>query len=213
MRRWLFGGLSGVLTAVSIAAAAFAAVNFRGPTSEDLVREMAVIDRELALAERNLAAYRDKPLIAEQVTLRIVVLETTRAMLDQKRLSWLRGLKLIYRVDGWEVMPSREALAALQAQLADAEAGRLTARRWAASSTNDVTRNMALALEQVHLLTDAAIRQQIALAGLGLALPPPAAETAEAPLAAETAATAPPVELSRRERGIAGVLNRPASVR
>lgn len=199
MRRW-FGGLSGIVTAATIAATALAAVNFRGPTAEDLMRDIAVVERELALAERTLSSYRDKPPIAEQIKLRIAVLETTHAVLEQKRLSWLRGVKLIYRVDGWEVTPDREALAAFQAQLDDAETGMLTARKWAASSTNEVTKNMALALEQVHLLTHAAIRQQMALAGLGIALPPLAAE-------------APTSEVLQRDDSIVGALSKPASVR
>lgn len=203
MRRRLFGSISGVLTAVTLAAAAFAAVSFKGPTSEELMRDLAVVDRELALAERQLAEYSDKPLIAEQIALRTAILQTTRAMLDQKRLSWLRGLKLIYRVDGWEVTPNREALAALEARLADAEAGMLTARTWAARSTNEVTKNMAMALEQVHLLTQAAIRQQMALERLGMSLPPQA----------ESIATTEPAPASEDRTGVLGALERPASVR
>jgi hypothetical protein len=203
MRRWFLGSLSGIVTAVTVAAAAFAAVTVRGPSAEDLMRDLAVIDRQLALAERTLTGYRDNPPIAEQIELRIAVLTTTKAMLDQKRLSWLRGLNLIYRVDGGEVMPDRDNLAALQARLAEAEAGMLTARKWAARSTNQVGKNMALALEQVHLLTHAAIRQQMALESLGLALPP----------AVETAATPPPQPASEDRVGVAGVLNRPAATR
>ncbi len=108
-------------------------------------------------------------------------------MLDQKRLSWARGLDLIYRVDGGEVVADRDEVAALQAKLADVEAGILMARKWTAQSTNDVTKNMALALEQVHLLTKAAIRQQIAFAEMGMAVPPP--ESIRAATPATTAAT------------------------
>ncbi len=199
MRRRLLGSISGVLTAATIAATGLAAVNFRGPTADDLMRDIAVVDREMALAERNLATYRDKPPIAEQIELRIAILQTTHAMLEQKRLSWLRGLKLIYRVDGFQVQPDAAALATLQAQLDDAEAGMVTARRWAASSTNEMTRSMALALEQVHMLTHAAIRQQMALAGLGIALPQTAAEPAVS-------------EVSRRDDDVVGSI-KPASVR
>lgn len=203
MRRWIFGSISGVLTAVTIAAAAFAAVNFKGPTAEDLMRDLAVVERELALAERTLAQYSDKPLIAEQIALRVALLQTTRTMLEQKRLSWLRGVKLIYRVDGWQVAPNREALAALKARLADAEAGMVTARTWAARSTNEVAKNMALTLEQVHLLTHAAIRQQIELESLGMAFPPAAVETAVAP--------AKPATGDRT--GVVGALDRPVTRR
>lgn len=171
MWRWLLGSLSGILTAVTIAAAAFAAVTFKGTTTEELMRDLAIVEREVDRAQHDLATYRDRPVVADQIALRIAVLETTHAMLEQKRESWLRGLKLIYRVDGLEVVPDRDALAALQAQLDDTEAGMLTARRWAARSTNEVTKNMALTLEQVHLLTQALVRQQIALEGLGMTPP------------------------------------------
>ncbi|MGH6924137.1 MAG: hypothetical protein ACRED5_10405 [Propylenella sp.] len=197
MRRWFLGSISGILTAVTVAAAAFAAVGLRGPSSADLMRDLAVVDRELALAERTLLSYRDYPPIAKQIELRIAILQTTQAMLDQKRLSWLRGLKLIYRVDGTEVTPNRNVMLDLQAKLADAEAGMLTARKWAARSTNPVTKSMAQALEQVHLLTHAAVRQQMALESLGLALPPPAL----------------PAEKGPAPAGVVGALDRPASVR
>jgi hypothetical protein len=182
MRRWLFGSLSGLMTAVTIAAAAFGAVTFKGTTTEELLRDLAIVEREIVRAEHDLATFRDRPVIADQIALRIAVLETTRAMLEQKRASWLRGLRLIYRVDGQEVVPDRDALAALKAQLDDTEAGMLTARRWAARSTNEVTKNMALAMEQVHLLTQALIREQMALEGLGMALPtPPEVDAAMTP--------------------------------
>lgn len=201
MRRWLLGSVSGLLTAVTLAAAAFAAANFHGPSTEDLLRDIAVIDRELALAERTLETYKDSPPIAEQVALRMAVLETTRAMLEQKRLSWLRGLNLVFRIDGWEVVPDRHKLEDLQAQLTDAEAGMLTARIWAARANNDVSRRLAMTLEQVHLLTHAAIRQQMAVAGLGLALPP-----VEAP---DPVSPSPEV-VSEDRTGVVGALERPS---
>lgn len=199
MRRRLIGSVSGIVTAVTIAATALAAVNFRGPTADDLMRDIAVVERELTLAQHNLETYRDKPPIAEQIELRIAVLQTTHAMLEQKRLSWLRGLKLIYRVDGWKVQPDPNALAALQDQLDDAETGMVTARKWAATSENEMSKNMALALEQVHMLTHAAIRQQMALEGLGIALPQQAAESVS--------------EVSSRDDEVVGSLKQPASVR
>ncbi len=77
MPRWLLsslGGLSAVVTAVAVAATAFAAITLRGPSSDDLVRDMATIDRELALAERTLVAYHGRPLMAQQIELRMAVL-------------------------------------------------------------------------------------------------------------------------------------------
>ncbi len=214
MRRRLLGTISGIVTAVTFAAAAFAAISFRGPSAEDLMRDLAVVERELALAERTLAQYSDRPLIAEQVALRVALLQTTRAMLDQKRLSWLRGVKLIYRVEGSEVVPNRDALTDLEARLADAEAGMLTARTWAARSTNEVAKNMAMALEQVHLLTHAAVRQQMALEGLGMAVPPPPPTAAAAlPAAEPPPAKSTPAEPAPADRGVIGALNRAASIR
>lgn len=173
MRRWLFGSLSGLMTAVTIAAGAFAAVTFKGTTTEELVRDLAIVEREIVRAQHDMVRFSGKPVVVDQISLRLAVLETTHAMLEQKRESWLRGLKLIYRVDGLEVVPDRDALAELQKQLNDTEAGMLTARRWAASTDNEVVKNMALTLEQVHLLTQALIRQQMALEGLGMTLPAP----------------------------------------
>jgi hypothetical protein len=151
------------MTAVTIAAGAFAAVTFRGATTEELMHDLAVVEREIVRAQHDLEKFSDKPVLVDQIALRLAVLQTTQAMLEQKRESWFRGLKLIYRVDGLEVIPDRDALAELQKRLSDTEAGMLTARRWAARADNDLAKNMALTLEQVHLLTQALIRQQMAL--------------------------------------------------
>jgi hypothetical protein len=183
MRRWLLRSVGGLLTGMAIAAAAVAASNVRGPTTEVLRQDLIEVEAEIKEAQTAVAQYGSGSLIAAEIQLRVAILQTTKSMLEQKERSWLRGIDLSYVVDGRKLSPDPALISRLQKDLATAEAEAAAAREKASLYSGGLVQAMALAEEQTHLVTRAAIRQNIALAGIGLTFPAAAAaESQPAPI-------------------------------
>lgn len=91
------------------------------PSSEVLDKDLAEIHAAIAAADTEAAQYRGG-LILVQLQLRKSVLQTTEAMLLQKRKSLLRRINLKYSVDTKEVKPaSADQLSAIEKDMQDVE--------------------------------------------------------------------------------------------
>jgi hypothetical protein len=90
----------------------------QSPSTADLDADIAEVSRQIEEAEGELAAYAGGA-IQTLISMRIEVLKTTSAMLEQKRTSLLRRIDLDYTVDGHAHAPSAETIAALESDLAD----------------------------------------------------------------------------------------------
>jgi hypothetical protein len=69
------------------------------PTRATLDADLSKLNEEITSAQADLKNY-PAGLINLQIALRLQTLKTTRAMLEQKRASWLRMISLSYTVDG-----------------------------------------------------------------------------------------------------------------
>jgi len=103
--------------------------------------------------------------------MRLAVLETTRAMLDQKRRAWIRGVALSYTVEGKRLTPDPALLEQLEREAADAERQVAEAQSKADLYAGGLVHGLALAEVQTRRVTAAVIRQRMALAWTGLGVP------------------------------------------
>lgn len=163
--------LIAALAPLTVASWGAFAINMAGPSPEELAADMAAIDAEIAEAKVALVQYSGGAIVS-QVHVRLAVLTTTRAMLDQKRRSWLRGIDLRYYVDGAAV--PRSDAATIEALLRDRDAALAnaeTAKSKAALYSGGAILAIILVEEQTHRATAALVGEQIAMAKLGIALP------------------------------------------
>lgn len=120
----LVGVVAGILSALAFV---LLFCSFTGPSTRDLDADIFGVDREIAGAQNDVSKYGG--LIQVQAELRLEALQNTRAMLDQKRKSLLRGISLSYTVDGnsWK-QPTILQLVALKADWDEAEDRAKTAK-------------------------------------------------------------------------------------
>lgn len=78
------------------------------PTTTALDGDLKQLDAEIAAAEIDLKQY-EGGLIRILIEARLATVKTSRAMLDQKRRSLLRGIQLSYTADGQPWKPASEA--------------------------------------------------------------------------------------------------------
>jgi hypothetical protein len=118
-------------------------------------------------------------------------------MLDQKRLSWLRGIDMRYVIEGVAPQhPTRESLAEITAEIARSEQEVAAARAKADQYTGGLIQSMALIEEQTHRVTLAITKQRLVMMRLGMAYPQPAG-----PAAVQRSPPKPPLGRSTDDKG------------
>jgi len=164
-----------VIAAVAMAAIAvggFTANSLaKGPTEADLSADIAKIDHQIAELDARCRQYGPGSVLKVQCDLERGVLGTTRAMLDQKRLSWLRGIALNYTVQGQSVKPlPADEIESLQSQMADLEA-KLRVAEAKAASYGGLLGTMAHVEAQTQRVSIALLRQKQVMNQLGFSFP------------------------------------------
>lgn len=86
------------VVAVLVAVAGVFGISAAGPSKEQLEHDLVDVRSGIAAAEKDADNYKIGTAIRLQVEFRLATLRNTEAMLDQKRLSWLRGIELSYKV-------------------------------------------------------------------------------------------------------------------
>jgi hypothetical protein len=155
-----------VVAAALSAAAAAAAVRGAGPSTAELDAVIASTKVEIAASEAEASRYSGG-LILVQTQLRVTILKNTLAMLEQKRESFLRGIKLVYQESTPRALAASDASTALS-ELAKARADAKAAHQEAAMYSGGLIQSMALVREATAKATEAVIEQQIALMKLGI---------------------------------------------
>lgn len=153
------------------AVAAYAAVNAQGPTTEELEADLATLDEALAGARAELSSFNEGSLLHTNALLHIQMLENTRAMIDQKRLSWLRGISLSYVVQGQEIAPADPAVIdALNQEIEDLTQQTIDAEI-RSNQYGGLVGTMALVEVQTSRVTMAMARQKLFAARYGISWP------------------------------------------
>lgn len=148
------------------------------PTQAELDGDLQVLDGEIAEAKTAAAKY-DKGLLVAVILARLEILETTRAMLQQKRSSILRGINLAYTVDGQGWKPASEAdLKAVGAELGKQQA-RTQIADIKAAGAGGLLGIMAKVEAQAEHLTETMLLQRALAAKYGLPYAKVVADTAE----------------------------------
>src|SRR5262245_29478785 len=102
----LFGWtVGGSLALLLVAGASFAALNASGPTTAELESDISEVQHQIEDVRAFSAQYGEGSPIRGFAGLRLAILETTKAMLDQKRKSWLRGVNITFVIKGNPVSP------------------------------------------------------------------------------------------------------------
>jgi hypothetical protein len=94
MREFFIVAIMGAVLLTSIPAMADL-----GPSSEELTADIKLVQERINSVEKEISKY-SKGLILSVLKIRQEILKNTRAMLQQKKLSLLRLIKLDYRIDG-----------------------------------------------------------------------------------------------------------------
>ena len=178
-----------VLLPITVAIWVFVFGNVGGPDTHTLTLDIAELDRQIALAKVDAATYAPSSLAGAQAQVRLMVVKTTRDMLEQKRLSWLRGITLQYQVDGRAMRGlSKKEIAQLDAQRANAKTKAEAAHAKAAQYTGGLVQGLAIAEEQTELLTLALIDLQQVTARWDMTIPivPTGKEAPSTPLGRRT---------------------------
>jgi hypothetical protein len=158
-----------------------------GPTTEQLTADIQAVDQEIAAAQERADHYKAGTLIRVQIELELATLRTTRAMLDQKLKSWLRGIDLKYTVEGKPLPPaSDEVIKKAEEDLAAAEA-ELQAAEAKTGTYSGLLGSMAMVEAQTNRVTVATARMRLAMLRLELSMPASVAregapKPAEAPI-------------------------------
>jgi hypothetical protein len=186
MARKLVIGAIVMLVPITVAVWVLLLGNFSGPDTETLAQDISRLDEQIAQAEVDAATYTPSSLAGTQARVRLMVVKTTRDMLEQKRLAWFRGIALHYQIDGLAIRDlSKEEMARLEAERASAKSKADAAHAKAAQYTGGLVQGLAIAEEQTELLTLAFIDLQRVTGRWSIALPRPV-ETTTTPLGRST---------------------------
>jgi ABC-type iron transport system FetAB ATPase subunit len=159
-----------IVAAVALSATVAAAViHSAGPSTAELDAEIASTKTEIAAADAQAALYSGG-LILVQTELRAAILKNTLAMLEQKRASFLRGIRLNYQEPTPRISNPTDDATALS-ELEKARGDAKAAQREAAMYSGGLIQTMALVREATAKTTEAAIEQRIAFMKLGIPLP------------------------------------------
>ncbi|WP_431271800.1 hypothetical protein [Dankookia sp. P2] len=163
--------LSGIIVAAAAAAglAAGTAINTSGPSTASLDADLTAVRTEIAAAEAD--ASKLGGVLAVQANLRLRVLRSTEAMLDQKRLSFLRGIQLVYRDDAPGQSISPDAGPRIEREMAAAAADLASAEAEAARYSGGLILSMIMLRAETAKVTLATLRQQRAFSRYGIPLP------------------------------------------
>jgi len=154
---------------VVIGGISFAAINASGPSTADLLTDISEVQQQIEETKAFGAQYREGSALRGVVDLRLAVLETTRAMLEQKRRSWLRGINLTFTAEGNLVPPvDKETVAAITQEVDKAKRDAASAHSRAAQYSGGLIQSMALLEEQTHLVTLAAAQMRLTMARYGI---------------------------------------------
>lgn len=133
------------------------------PSTADLDQDLVNIANEISTAEAQKARY-DGGVITSLIDVRIETLKVTAAMLEQKRLSFLRRIDLNYTLNGKLHQPDERRIAAIGADLAaatserdrlSAEASRYTGGLvQAIALTNAATAELSISQLRLALLSE-----------------------------------------------------------
>lgn len=161
-----------VLVSIAAAAAASAvaaglAVREAGPSTGELDADIAAVRASIAAAQTDVSRFAGG-LIHSQAEMRLVTLQATEAMLEQKRASLLRGIRMEFRDGAAMPQPSDEALSGIRREIERAEGDARAAAAEAARYSGGLVQGMALVREQTARATAAMLRQQEAALRLGL---------------------------------------------
>jgi hypothetical protein len=146
------------------------------PTKTALDGDISAVESEIASAQSQSSSYAQGSLLQVLVSGRLEVLNATKAMLDQKRVSVLRGIAINYTLEGspWSAT-SPDELKLLEDDLA---AQKTKAREAEAKAT--VTAGLLAVLASVDAgieqMTEAMLRQRYLAAKYGLPYGPAASQ-------------------------------------
>jgi hypothetical protein len=165
-----------VIASTSIAVLfAFAVVAFAaltGPTTAELENDLAEINAQIKTATNSSSIYANGSVLRILGDMQLRILESTGAMLDQKRRSFLRGISLSYVVNGQQTLPaSGKALDELSAEIAQTKSAIQQAESKAAAYSGGLIQTMALLEAQTHRVTLASLHQRYVIQKFGLAVP------------------------------------------
>lgn len=162
-----------IISLVLVGLGTVAALNIQGPTREQLNGDISEIDHQLGVAQGVATKYQEGSALRTQVDLQISILETTRSMLEQKRRSLFRGISLSYSVNGIILKPaSADAIASIQKEIDRAQSEANAADAKASQYTGGLLQLTALMEAQTNRVRAAVLKEQLAIAVLGLAAVP-----------------------------------------
>lgn len=138
-------GLMVTLTASALVAALF--VREAGPSTAELNEDIRSASASIVAAEADMARFSGGTILG-QVEMRLLTLRATVAMLEHKRTSFLRGIRLEFRDGSPATPPSTETMARLTEEIRGAEADANEAAAEAARYNGGLLQVMALLREQ-----------------------------------------------------------------
>jgi uncharacterized small protein (DUF1192 family) len=152
---------------LSVVAAA-GVVHNGGPSTSELDADIATVKAEIATTNAAASRYSGGLLLV-QIQLRSEILKNTETMLEQKRVSFLRGISLSYQDAAPRIAkPADDAAAGVELAKARAEAE--AAQQEAARYSGGLIQVIALVRAETARTTAAAIEQRMALAKNGIPL-------------------------------------------
>lgn len=137
------------------------------PAQTQLDADIGQIDREISDASVQRTSFQEGSLLQILVDGRLSALQSTRAMLDQKRLSLLRGIDINYIVNGqgW-TSESTEVLKGIEAEVA-VEDAKIADADFKANSTGGLLAILGQVTAQIEHMNGALLRQRYLAAKYG----------------------------------------------
>lgn len=171
-----------IASAVTAALTAAAVVTQPGPPPADLLADIAAVQTDIKVAEAEAA--QTSGLLGVEANLRLRVLRSTEAMLEQRRLGFLRRIQIVYRDDAPGALIPPEEVARIEKEIAARTAELSAAEAEASRYSGGLLQVMALVQAATAKATLATLHQQQTLARHGIPIPNLAAgrpAAAEAP--------------------------------
>lgn len=136
----------------------------------ELERKIQSLQQDITKSEAEAAKFGNG-LIRAEIEQRTEIMKTTKAMLEQKRESMLRGIDLVYSVNGVAQAPaSKQELAAIREDLARIDA-RIRDAHETAEQYGGLWHAMGLSVVAVAEVTRSLVEQRYYARKYGMALP------------------------------------------
>lgn len=166
---WLKAALTGCLLSIPISAAIILLFfSMNGPSTAELDADIQAVGADLKSAEDEAAQYTGGVILA-LIKLRQETLQNTKVMLQQKRSSMLRGIRLNYSVDGDKPSLMRpDKIEALEKDVAAAQREVADAEREAAKYSGGLLQSLALMRAETARLSVAQLKAALLLARNGI---------------------------------------------